>query len=263
MSAATKVPFALITGASSGIGLELAKLAAADGYTLLLAADRPFDHALANLAGAPVETIQVDLSTAEGVTALDERIAGRRVDVLCANAGHGLGQGFLDQDFAAVRNLVETNVIGTLDLLQRVGRRMRDQRDGRILITGSIAGLIPGAFQAAYNASKAFLDNFSYALRNELHDTGVTVTCLMPGVTESDFWERAETTNTPAGAGAKDPADAPARAGWEAMKAGSAQVSPGWLNTLERAILHIVPDRAKAELNARMMRPNDKAQVHD
>ena len=263
MSAVAQVPFAVITGASSGIGLELAKLAAADGYTLLLAADRPFDHALANLSGAAVETIETDLSTAEGVAALDERIGTRHVNVLCANAGHGLGQGFLDQDFAAVRNLVETNVIGTLDLLQRVGLRMRDQRNGRILITGSIAGLIPGAYQAAYNASKAFLDNFSYALRNELHDTGVTVTVLMPGVTESDFWERAETTDTPAGAGSKDPPDAPARAGWAAMQAGAAQVSPGWLNTLERAILHIIPDRAKAELNARMMRPNDSEATHD
>ncbi|WP_242098666.1 SDR family NAD(P)-dependent oxidoreductase [Sphingomonas sp. CROZ-RG-20F-R02-07] len=262
MSTASQVPFAVITGASSGIGLELAKLAAADGFTLLLAADRPFDHALADLAGALVDTINVDLSTAEGVAALDERIGGRRIDVLCANAGHGLGQGFLDQDFVAVRNLIETNVVGTLDLLQRVGRRMRDQRGGRILITGSIAGLIPGAYQAAYNASKAFLDNFSYALRNELQDTGVSVTCLMPGLTESDFWERADTTDTPAGSGGKDPPDAPARAGWEAMKTGAAQVSPGWLNTLQRAILHIVPDRAKAEMNARMMRPNDSEATH-
>ena len=251
-------PFAVITGSSSGIGLELAKLAANDGYALLLAADRPFDRALEQLGQATVETIDVDLSTAEGVAALDERIGSRHVDVLCANAGHGLGQGFLDQDFAAVRNLIETNCVGTLDLLQRVGRRMRDQGDGRILITGSIAGLIPGAYQAAYNASKAFLDNFSYALRNEMLDTGVTVTVLMPGVTESDFWERAETTETPAGSGDKDPADAPARAGWEAMKAGHAQVSPGWINTLQRAILHILPDRLKAEMNAKQMRPFDE-----
>ncbi|WP_375429528.1 SDR family NAD(P)-dependent oxidoreductase [uncultured Sphingomonas sp.] len=257
----TQPPLAVVTGSSSGIGLELAKLAAADGYTLLLAADRPFADALNELAGASVETVIADLSTAEGVAALDERIGRRRMDVLCANAGHGLGQGFLDQDFAAVRTLIETNCVGTLDLLQRVGRRMRDQGGGRILVTGSIAGLIPGAYQAAYNASKAFLDNFSYALRNELHETGVTVTCLMPGVTESDFWERAGTTDTPTGAAAKDPAAAPARAGWEAMKVGSAQVSPGWINTLERAILHIVPDRAKAELNARMMRPNDSRET--
>ena len=255
MSAAMQAPFAVITGASSGIGLELAKLAAADGYALLLAADRPFDDVLSQLAGATVETVTADLSTSEGVATLDERIGRRRVDVLCANAGQGLGHAFLDQDFAAVRGLVETNVIGTLDLLQRVGRRMRDEGSGRTLITGSIAGLIPGGYQAAYNASKAFLDNFSYALRNELHDTGVTVTCLMPGITESDFWERAETTDTPAGSGKKDPADAPARAGWDAMKAGAAQVSPGWINTLQRAILHFIPDRAKAEMNARSMRP--------
>lgn len=106
MSTSTEMPFAVITGASSGIGLELAKLAAADGYALLLAADRPFDHSLAELAGAAVETVSVDLSTPAGVATLDERIGRRRVDVLCANAGQGFGHAFLDQNFAAVRSLV-------------------------------------------------------------------------------------------------------------------------------------------------------------
>ncbi|GJG89372.1 oxidoreductase [Gemmatimonadetes bacterium T265] len=247
--------FAVITGSSSGIGLELAKLAAADGYTLLLAADRPFTQALEQLGQASVDTIHVDLSTAEGVAALDERIGGRPVDVLCANAGHGLGKAFLDEDFAEVRNLVETNVIGTIDLLQRVGRRMRDRNEGKILITGSIAGLIPGAYQAAYNASKAFLDSFSFALRNELKDTGVTVTCLMPNVTESEFWERAGTLDTKAGAGKKDPPEAPAKAGWDAMKAGKGDVSPGWISTLQRAIVRVLPGDTLAEMNAEQMRP--------
>jgi short-subunit dehydrogenase len=113
------------------------------------------------------------------------------VEVLIANAGRGLGKGFLDQDFDAVRHVVDTNITGTIDLIQRVGRDMSARGTGRILITGSIAGFMPGTFQAVYNGTKAFLDSFSFALRAELGDTGVTVTCLMPGATETDFFERA------------------------------------------------------------------------
>lgn len=247
-------PLALITGATSGIGLELAKLAAADGYALLLAADRSFERALAELPGTAVETITVDLSIPEGVAALVAQVGEREVDVLCANAGQGLSQGFLDQDFADVRKLIGINVIGTLDLVQQIGRSMRARGKGRILLTGSLAGLLPGAYQAAYNASKAFVDNFSFALRNELKDTCVTVTCLMPNVTETDFWERAGALESKAGSGRKDPPEVPAKAGWAAMKAGEGAVSPGYFDTLQRAILRALPRDALAEVNAKEMR---------
>lgn len=251
----TNAPFAVITGASSGIGLELARLAAQDGYTLLLAADRPFDRALAELAGRPVETLEADLSTTDGVNRLEAAIGGRQIDVLCANAGQGLGKGFFDEDFTQVRRLVEINILGTLDLVQRVGRRMRAQGSGRILITGSLAGLLPGAYQAVYNASKSFIESFSYAIRHELKDTGVSVTCLMPDVTESDFWERADELDTRAGAGPKDSPEVPAKAGWEAMKAGKASVSPGWLGTLKQAILRVAPRETLAAINAKLTKP--------
>ena len=234
----TASPLAVITGSSSGIGLELAKLAAKDGCALILAADRPFEN-LNEVGGVRIETLQTDLSTAEGVAQLDTLIGSRKVDVLCANAGHGLGKAFLDQNFADVRGVIETNIVGTLDLVQRIGRRMRSQGNGRILLTGSIAGFMPGAYQAVYNATKAFVDNFSYALRNELKDSGVSVTCLMPSITESDFWERAGTLDTKAGSGSKDSPDKPALAGWEAMKAGKGEVSPGWINTLQKAMLKV------------------------
>ena len=252
---ATNAPFAVITGASSGIGLELAKLAAQDGYTLLLAADRPFDHALAELAGQPVETLEADLSTTDGVNRLEATIGDRHIDVLCANAGQGLGKGFFDEDFTQVRRLVEINILGTLDLVQRVGRRMRAQGSGRILLTGSLAGLLPGAYQAVYNASKSFIDSFSYAIRHELKDTGVSVTCLMPDVTESDFWERADALDTKAGVGKKDPPEVPAKAGWEAMKTGKGSVSPGWLGTLQQAILRVAPQETLAAINAKLTKP--------
>lgn len=248
-------PIAVITGASSGIGLELAKIAANEGYALILAADTSFDNALTQLRDAQVETVNVDLSTTAGVDTLVALVGERRIDVLCANAGHGVGKAFLDENFIEIRGVIETNITGTLDVLYRFGRRMTAQGSGRVLLTGSIAGFMPGAYQAVYNASKAFIDNFSYAIRNEWKDSGVTVTCLMPSITESNFWERAGTLDTKAGAGEKDSPDMPAKAGWKAMMAGEGEVSPGLKHTLEKAVLKITPSEIAAEMNAREMHP--------
>ena len=133
--------------------------------------------------------MQADLATLEGVDRLcaADR-AGGRSHALLANAGRGLGKGFLDQDFDDARHVVDTNITGTIYLIQKVGRECARSGHGRILITGSIAGFMPGTYQAVYNGTKAFLDSFSYALREELKDSGVTVTCLMPGATETEFF---------------------------------------------------------------------------
>ena len=194
-------PFAIVTGASSGIGLELAREAATRGYDLLIAADEPLDTAADALRalGAEVDTVQTDLATRDGVEHCMKRARGRDIDALLANAGHGLGKGFLDQEFADVQHVIDTNITGTLDLIQKVARQMRRRMRGRILITGSIAGFMPGTFQAVYNGTKAFIDSFAYALRNELKDTGVTVTCLMPGVTDTEFFARADLLDTKVG----------------------------------------------------------------
>ena len=193
---------AVITGASSGIGYELAKLCAENGFDLVIAADEPEIKTAATTLrgmGRDVRTVETDLSTTEGVDELLACVAGRKVDVLCANAGHGLGRSFVEQDWNEVRHVIDTNVTGTVYLIQNVARTMRDRGEGRILVTGSIAGMMPGTFQAVYNGTKAFLDSFAYALRGELADTGVTVTCLMPGATETEFFERAGLMDTKAG----------------------------------------------------------------
>src|SRR4051794_39399189 len=179
MSEATS-KLAIVTGASTGIGYELAKICAQDKYDLLIVSDdgkieaarRAFEA-----EGVSVDALTADLATIAGVDALLEKLGGRPVDALLANAGHGLGKGFLDQDFEEVRHVIDTNITGTIYLIQNVGRRMRSRGSGRILITGSIAGFMPGSFQAVYNGTKAFIDSFSFALRNELKDSGVTVTC--------------------------------------------------------------------------------------
>ncbi len=228
---------AIVTGASSGIGLELAKLAAADGYDLVVAADTPFVEAGPALRemGVEVEEVEADLATKNGVNQLLERVGDRQVDVLVANAGHGLGHGFLDQSPDEWEHIINTNVTGTLLLIQPIVQRMVERGEGRVLITGSVAGHLAGAFQAVYNGSKAFIDSFAAALNEEISDSGVTVTCLKPGVTETEFFHRAELEDTKAGQAKKaDPADV-AKAGWEAMKSGEPAVIYGLKNKLEVA----------------------------
>ena len=202
--------FAIVTGASSGIGYELAKICLENEYDVLIAADEPeIEQAAATLRQGfgTVEAVQADLSGPEGVDRLYAAAKGRQVDALLANAGRGLGRGFLDQDPESWRHVVDTNITGTLLLVQKVGRDMRRSGAGRILITGSIAGFIPGTYQAVYNGTKAFLDSFSFALRHELKDTGVSVTCLMPGATETEFFERADMMDTKIGQQKKDDAE--------------------------------------------------------
>jgi short-subunit dehydrogenase len=251
-------PLAVITGASSGIGYELAKCCAEDGFDLVIVADEPdIEQAAAALQamGAKVDALQADLATFEGVDKLYATIGGRSVEALLANAGRGLGKGFLDQDFDDVMRVVNTNITGTIYLIQKIGRDMRARKRGRILITGSIAGFIPGTYQAVYNASKAFLDSFSFALRAELKDAGVTVTCLMPGATETEFFARADMLDTAIGQGKKDdPADV-ARIGFKAMKNGEGDVVSGWHNKLQSAIANITPASVLAEVHRKKAAP--------
>lgn len=251
-------PFAVVTGASSGIGFELAKLCVAHGYDLLVAADDPaLEQVTVDLgsAGGSVEAVVTDLATTEGVDRLYAAVNSRPVAALLANAGHGLGHAFLDQDFQQIRHVIDTNVTGTLYLLHKVGRDMRDRGEGRILITGSIAGFMPGTYQAVYNGTKALLDSFSFALRAELQKSGVTVTCLMPGATETDFFERADMLDTKVGAAKKQPPDEVAKAGFEAMLKGEGDVVAGWSNKLRAAIAHIVPSSVLAEQHRKMAAP--------
>jgi short-subunit dehydrogenase len=249
---------AVVTGASSGIGLALAKQCAGNGFDLIVAADTPLEPAASALraAGATVDTVQCDLSTREGLERLFAAIGDRAVDALLANAGHGLGHAFLDQSFDEVRSVIDTNITGTLYLVQNVGTRMRDAGRGKILITGSIAGFMPGTFQAVYNGTKAFIDSFSWALRNELKDSGVTVTCLMPGATDTHFFERADMMDTKVGTDDKksDPADV-AKAGFEAMMAGEGDVVAGWKNKLTVAMAGVLPSSTLAEQHRKMAEP--------
>jgi short-subunit dehydrogenase len=200
-------PLAVITGASSGIGYELARIFGEEGYDLLLAAeDGELTQAQEQLTatGATVEAHRVDLAKEEGVFELYSHIAnaGRPVEVLALNAGIGAGGAFA----------TETELADELQLIER--------NAGKVLFTSSIASTMPGAFQAVYNASKSFVQSFALAIRNELKDTEVTITSVMPGPTETEFFERAGLEETTVGSEEKDDPAEVARQGFDALMAG-------------------------------------------
>lgn len=247
--------FAIITGGSSGIGVELVKLAVADGYDVLTAADTPFEDGF----GAGVETLQTDLSTIEGVDALLAAAGARQIDLLCANAGHGLGHAFLDQKVEDWRHVIDTNITGTIYLLHRVLPAMVARNEGKVLVTGSIAGYIPGAFQAVYNASKSFVDFFCDAIRNELKDSdGVQITTLKPGPVDTEFFARGDMLDTSVGDPEADNKRDPrlvAKDGWDALMAGKDSIFSGWSTKLQGAAANVTPAAVLAEQHRRMAEP--------
>ncbi len=251
--------FAIVTGASTGIGFELASIAAENGYDLLVVADEPLINAAAadfKTHGVNVDAVEADLSTIDGVEALLAAAKGRRIDVLCANAGRGLGRDFLGQDPAEWRKVVDTNITGTIYLLQKVLKEMVARNDGKVLITGSIAGFMPGSFQAVYNGTKAFVDSFADAIRDELKEhKGITITTLMPGPTETEFFDRADMGDTKVGTQKKDDAGKVARDGWNTMMDGGAHIVSGWKNKIQATVAHVAPAAVLAGMHRNMAEP--------
>jgi short-subunit dehydrogenase len=187
---------AIVTDAAAGIGLELARLCARQGYDLIIAANEPTIHDTAQelgLSGVTCRPVQCDLSSTSGFASLMAVIASgeRPVDFLFANAGPGLGQDVMHQDLSEAIRAIQSSIDGMLRLIFAVAAGMRVRGQGRILITGSNTGVMPGTLQALYSGSKTFLDSFSGALRSELQGTGVTVTCVVPGAAETDLFDHA------------------------------------------------------------------------
>lgn len=246
---------AVVTGASSGLGYQFARLAAQDGHDLIICADEEKIHdAAAKLRslGAKVEAHVVDLSTTEGLDAFWTAVRDRDIDLLFANAGRALGHAFHEQEWGSIRRLIDLNVRQTTILLHRAGRKMHARGQGRILVTGSIGGFIPGPFDAVYNATKAFLDSLSYALQDEWKDSGVTLTCLMPGPTDTPIFQRPENRfeDTPIAENENkdDPVEV-AKAGYEALMRGDRGTIPGARARLLTMLSGIVPDDVLARIH--------------
>ncbi len=262
MANSTTKPLAVVTGASSGIGYELAKQFAQNGFDLVVASEdagiREVGPAFQGL-GAQVEAVQVDLATYDGVETLYAAIqaTGRPVDAIAINAGVGVGGDFARQtDLRDELNLINLNVISSVHLAKRVVKDMVARGSGRILFTSSIAALMPGSFEAVYAGSKAFIQSFAEALRNELKDTGVTVTSLQPGPTETNFFHRAGMDDTRVGTSKKDdPADV-AKQGFEALMDGKDDVIAGSLMTkAQGAMAKVLPETLNAEQHRKLAEP--------
>lgn len=200
----------------------------------------------------------MDLATREGVEQLWGPIKkdGRPVSALALNAGVGLGNRFVDQELSDILRLLELNVVSTVHLARLVIGEMVHRNEGKVLVTSSIASMSPGPYQALYNASKSFEQSFAEAIADELKDTGVTVTALMPGPTETEFFERAGITDTKLGSGDKADAGDVARVGFEALMAGEGKVVAGDLKTKAEALgMRVLPDAVKAMMHRKQTEP--------
>jgi short-subunit dehydrogenase len=258
----TPRPLALITGASSGIGFELAEQFVGGGFDLVVGAE---DAGIVTAAkrlrrdDAAVDAVQADLRTRDGVEQVWAAVQrqGRPLDAAALNAGIGLGRAFVDEDLDAALSVVDLNVRSTVHLAHVVLRDMVARGHGRVLLTSSIASTMPGSYQAVYNASKSFVQSFAEALQDELRDSPVTVTSLMPGPTETAFFARADLQDTRVGQSSSkdDPADV-ARQGFEALMKGERRVVAASLNTKAMEVANkVLPDRLKAAAHRLMAEP--------
>jgi short-subunit dehydrogenase len=254
-------PLAVVTGASSGIGFELAKVFAENGFDLVINAENPaLEQAAQELrgGGASVTTAQTDLRTFDGVEQLYAAVqaTGRPVEAAALNAGVGQGGAFVDNDLGAELDIINLNVTSTVHLAKLLLRDMVPRNQGRLLITSSIASTMPGPFQAVYNASKSFVQSFAEALQNELKKTGVTVTALMPGPTDTEFFSEAEMEDTKLAQAYRDDPAQVAKQGFDAMMAGKDKVVAGSLKTKAQALGNTVtPDKLKSEAHRQMAEP--------
>ena len=246
---------AVITGASTGIGYQLARIAVEDGHALVICADEDKVHEAADKLrrlGGEVDAMVVDLATRQGVQEFWQAIGDRDIDLFFANAGRALGQAFHEEAWPDIKRRIDLNVLQTTSMLHKVARKMHERGLGRILVTGSIGGFVPGPFDAVYNATKAYLDSLCYALQDEWRDGSVTMTCLVPGPADTPIFHRPENEldDTPiAESDSKDDPAEVARAGYEAMMRGERGVVPGFTSKVVTMLADVVPQSLLARIH--------------
>ena len=258
--------WALITGATSGIGKELAKLFAADGYNLAIVARSEYELEVTagelKLKGVEVRTIAKDLSKMEEAFAVCQELSDLQIDVLVNNAGEGVYGLFKDNDINRELDIIHLNVGATVILTKHFVQQMTARGEGKILNLGSIAGKTPGPWQAVYHGTKAFVVSFTSALREELKDTDITVTCLLPGATDTDFFNKAgmnESKILQDKDSLSDPADV-AKDGYQALMSGDDQVISGFKNKMMVGASNFMPDSTVAHMMNEQQKPVDQEQ---
>ncbi|MBX9243534.1 SDR family NAD(P)-dependent oxidoreductase [Actinotalea ferrariae] len=261
-------PLALVTGASSGIGLELARLLVRDGHDLVaVAEDAELTDAALQLrsSGMTVVEVRADLATADGVEhVVRETLAlGRSIDVLVLNAGVGVGGPFLGAPVEDQLRLVDLNVRSVVHLAHRLLPAMVARGDGKVLVTSSVAASMPAPYNATYAASKAFVQSFTEAIRRELKDVGVSVTALQPGPTDTEFFERGGLEDSLLGKGPKDPASKAAKKGYKALMKGKARVVVGGKGKSQTAMSRVLPETASAAMHGALSKPRGEGAESD
>ena len=254
---------AVVTGASSGIGLSLAKELAGRGYDLVVCSSGERLQAAAEelrSRGVDVTEVQADLATRDGIKQFWDQVTslGRSIDVACINAGVGVGGLFAETDLDAELNMVYLNCAGTVQLAKYVVQHMLSRNQGRILFTASIAGEMVAPREAVYAATKAFDLSFAHSLRYELRDTGISVTALQPGPTNTDFFHRAGMDNTEVGSSGKNESqpDDVARQGIEALLSGKDHVYAASVKTkVEGMLANVTPGTVKGAMHEKMAKP--------
>lgn len=255
-------PLALVTGASSGIGLELARIFAENGFDLIVNAE---DAGLAVAAeaisaegGAAVKSVRADLATSEGVDELVAAVTatGRPLDALALNAAVGNGGPFLETPLDDDLRVIGLDVVAVVHLAKRLLPAMVARGAGRVLVTSSVASLMPGPYYATYAASKAFVQSFAEAVRYELEDSGVTITTLLPGPTDTEFFEASHMEETKAGQGPKDDPAKVAREGFEGLMAGKDTVKVASLKTRAQTLMsHVLPEKVQPAVHGAVTKP--------
>jgi short-subunit dehydrogenase len=258
--------YALITGATSGIGYELARLFAKDHYNLVIVARDEAElqntaGEFQNIFGVNVITVQKDLMQRDApFEVYNEVIAkGIRIDVLVNNAGQGQYGLFIDTDIDREIDIINLNIVAYVVLTKYFLRYMVARNDGRILNVSSIAGSLPSPLQAVYHATKAFVTSFSEAIRRECKDTNVVVTALLPGATETDFFRKAEMEDAKMVKEQRvaDPAEV-AKEGYDALMEGKDKVIVGFKNKMMVGASHLMSDTAVTAFMDEQMQPSDK-----
>ncbi len=256
---------ALITGASSGIGFELARCFARDGYELILVArDRQdLEQAAQKLntefAGVKAHVVPCDLSKPEGPEQLytETKRLGLQVNVLVNDAGFGEYGPFVETDLQKELGMIQLNVASLVHLTKLYLKEMVTRNEGRILQLGSVVSFMPNPLQAIYAATKAFILSFSESIQNELKDTNVTVTILCPPETDTNFFKVANMEDTRIAQGnLADPAEV-AEEGYKGLMNGEARVLPTMKSKMFFAQSNLLPDSMLASM-MKMMMQEDK-----
>jgi short-subunit dehydrogenase len=256
---------ALITGATSGIGYELAKIFAQNNYNLIIVARNQdeLDKTSNDLShfGANITTIAKDLFQQENAFALCNEIqeANVQVDVLVNDAGQGYYGEFTDTDIYRELDIIQLNIGSLIILTKHFLKEMVQRQDGKILNLSSIAGKVPGPFQSVYHGTKAFVQSFTEAIRAEVKDKGVTITALLPGATDTDFFNKADMQDSKIVQEGKldDPAKV-AKDGFDALMSGDDKVVSGFKNKMQVGMSNIMPDDMVAEKMYKQQEPVDK-----